>query len=163
MSYWVNNLNLKSCPIFTILSFSQLASLPCNFAENLKLQLMKNLNPVCWFDIHVSNLEKSKKFYEAVLNIQLTNLPPEWGKQATFPFQENGANSTGALVETENLTPSGNNTVIYFASEDCLTEQVRVEKAGGKVIKPKMPIGEFGFISLFSDVDGNVIGLHSRK
>jgi len=38
-----------------------------------------------------------------------------------------------------------------------------VEEAGGKIIKSKMSIGEFGFISLFSDLDGNTIGLHSRK
>ncbi len=124
---------------------------------------MKNLNPVCWFDIHVSNLESAKKFYETVLATQLTDLPPEWGKQATFPFENGGTNATGALVESDNISTSGNNTVIYFESEDCTTEQSRVEAAGGKVIKPKMPIGEFGFISLFSDLDGNVIGLHSRK
>lgn len=124
---------------------------------------MKNLNPVCWFDIHVSNLENSKKFYEAVLDIKLTDLPPEWGNQSTFPFEDNGPNATGALVESENVSSNGNNTVIYFASEDCTTEQSRVESEGGKVIKPKMPIGEFGFISVFSDLDGNIIGLHSRK
>lgn len=124
---------------------------------------MKNLNPVCWFDIHVSNLGKAKTFYETVLDTKLTDLPPEWGKQSTFPFEDNGANATGAIVESENLITNGNNTVIYFASEDCTTEQSRVESAGGKVIKPKMPIGQFGFISLFSDLDGNIIGLHSRK
>jgi len=124
---------------------------------------MKNLNPVCWFDIPVSNLESAKKFYEAVFDIQLTDLPPAWGKQSTFPFAEQGPNATGALVETENVNGSNNSTVIYFASEDCTTEQLRVEEAGGKVIKPKMPIGEFGYISLFSDLDGNTIGLHSRQ
>ena len=124
---------------------------------------MKYLNPVCWFDIHVSNLEKSKIFYEAVLDTKLTDLPPAWGKQSTFPFEDNGANTTGALVESENLSSNGNNTVIYFASEDCTTEQERVESAGGKIIKPKMSIGEFGYVSIFSDLDGNILGLHSRK
>jgi len=124
---------------------------------------MKNLNPVCWFDIHVSKLESAKKFYETVLNVKLTDLPPEWGKQSTFPFEEQGTNATGALVETEGINSNGNNTVIYFASKDCITEQAKVEKAGGKIIKSKTSIGEFGFISLFSDLDGNTIGLHSRK
>ncbi len=124
---------------------------------------MKNLNLACWFDIHVSNLEKAKSFYEAVLDVKLTDLPPEWGKQSTFPFEENGPNATGALVESENLAPNGNNTIIYFASTDCTTEASRVEAAGGKVIKPKMAIGEFGYIALFSDLDGNTIGLYSRQ
>lgn len=124
---------------------------------------MKNLNPVCWFDINVSNLERSKEFYETVFNINLTDLPIEWGKQSTFPFDGEGPNATGALVEKSNLTSIGNNTVIYFSSEDCTTEESRVEKAGGKLVKQKTPIGEFGFISLFEDIDGNTIGLHSRK
>jgi len=124
---------------------------------------MKNLNPVCWFDINVLNLEQAKKFYESVFDIKLTDLPLEWGKQSTFPFDEQGPNATGALVQKEDINTDGNNTVIYFASEDCITEEARVEEAGGKIIKPKMSIGEFGFISLFSDLDGNTIGLHSRK
>ena len=124
---------------------------------------MKNLNPVCWFDINVSNLEKSKLFYETVFGIKLTDLPIEWGKQSTFPFNEDGANATGALVESQNVSTQVGNTVIYFSSEDCITEEVRIEKAGGKIIKNKMAIGQFGFISLFQDLDGNTIGLHSRK
>lgn len=124
---------------------------------------MKNVNPVCWFDIHVSNIERGKKFYETVFDIKLVDLPIEWGKQSTFPFDEQGANATGALVEKEDMAAGGNNTIVYFASEDCVTEESRVENAGGKIIRPKMAIGEFGFISLFLDTDGNTIGLFSRK
>lgn len=124
---------------------------------------MKNLNPVCWFDIHVSNLEQAKTFYETVLDVTLTDLPIEWGKQSTFPFEAQGANTTGALVEMKDIKANGNNTIIYFESADCITEQAKVEAAGGKLIRPKTPIGEFGFIALFSDLDGNTIGLHSRK
>lgn len=124
---------------------------------------MNTVNPVCWFDINVSNLERAKKFYETVFSIKLTDLPIEWGKQSTFPFENNGANSTGALVEKENYVANDNNTVVYFASKDCKTEQDRVEEAGGKIIKSKTSIGEFGFISILLDTEGNTIGLHSRE
>ncbi|HAS45493.1 MAG TPA: lactoylglutathione lyase [Microscillaceae bacterium] len=124
---------------------------------------MTHVNPVCWFDIHVSDLERAKKFYEMVFDIKLVDLPSEWGKQSTFPFQEKGMNATGALVEKENRPENSNNTIVYFASEDCTTEESRVAKAGGQVIQPKTPIGEFGFIALMLDTEGNTIGLHSRK
>lgn len=124
---------------------------------------MVNVNPVCWFDILVSNLERAKEFYETVFKLKLVDLPIEFGKQSTFPFSENGPNATGALVEKESMAPGGNNTIVYFASEDCTTEESRVEAAGGIVIRPKMSIGEFGFISLFTDLDGNTVGLYSRK
>lgn len=124
---------------------------------------MKNVNPVNWFDINVADLERAKKFYETVFDIKLVDFPIEWGKQSGFPFDPKGMNITGALVEKRDMVPNGNNTIIYFESEDCLTEEARIEKAGGKVVRPKMPIGEFGFVAIFIDSEGNTIGLHSRK
>ena len=124
---------------------------------------MKNVNPVNWFDIYVSNLERAKKFYETVFNIQLVDFPNEWGKQSGFPWNNEGPNISGALVEKEDMVANGNNTIVYFATEDCITEEARVKEAGGKIIKPKMSIGEFGFVSIVTDTEGNTIGLHSRK
>ncbi|MGL4630800.1 MAG: VOC family protein [Leadbetterella sp.] len=123
---------------------------------------MANVNPVGWFDIYVSNMDRAKTFYETVFNLQLTDLPIEWGKQSLFPFDHEGSNISGALVEKVDMMP-GNSTIIYFQTEDCISEENRIEKAGGKIIQPKMPIGEFGFVSIFVDTEGNTVGLHSRK
>lgn len=119
-------------------------------------------NPVGWFDIYVSNLERAKTFYETVFNIQMVDFPSEWGKQAAFPLDVEGLNISGALVEQENRVVDGNNTVVYFNSKNCIIEESLVEKAGGKLLKPKMSIGEFGYISIVMDTEGNTIGLHSR-
>jgi uncharacterized protein len=124
---------------------------------------MTNSNPVGWFDIHVSNIDRAKKFYETVFNIQFFDLPNEWGKQSLFPFNHEGPNISGALVEKADMTPNGNNTVVYFETEDCETEEKRIGEAGGKVVRPKMSIGEFGFVSIFIDSEGNTIGLHSKN
>lgn len=124
---------------------------------------MKKINPVNWFDIHVSNLEAAKTFYESIFNIKLVDFPTEFGKQSGFPFDPKGQNITGALVEKKDYTPSNNNTVICFESVDCTTEEGLVEKAGGKIIRSKMSIGQFGFVSMLMDIDGNTIGLHSTK
>jgi hypothetical protein len=124
---------------------------------------MKNVNPVGWFDIHVSDLDRAKKFYETVFNIQLTDLPIEWGRQSLFPFDHKSQNISGALVEKADMTTNGNNTIVYFETEDCLVEEQRIEEAGGKIVRPKMSIGDFGFVSIFTDTEGNIIGLHSRK
>lgn len=124
---------------------------------------MTNVNPVGWFDISVSNLTRAKKFYETVFNIQLVDFPVEWGKQSAFPADYEGLNISGALVEKEDRPANGNNTIVYFVSNDCTTEEARVENAGGKIITPKMSIGEFGFVSIIIDTEGNTIGLHSRQ
>jgi uncharacterized protein len=124
---------------------------------------MANVNPVGWFDLNVANLDRAKKFYETVFNVKLTDAPTEWGKQSFFPFNPTSPNISGALVEKANFVPSSNNTVIYFETEDNIAEEQRIDKAGGKVVQPKMNIGEFGFISIFIDTEGNTVGLHSRK
>lgn len=124
---------------------------------------MANVNPVGWFDLHVANLDRAKKFYQTVFNIKLTDAPVEWGKQSFFPFSPESLDITGALVEKTDFVPNGNNTIIYFETEDNISEEQRIEKAGGKVVKPKMNIGEFGFISILIDTEGNTVGLHSRK
>ena len=124
---------------------------------------MTNVNPVGWFDINVSNLARAKKFYETVFNIELVDFPIEWGKQSAFPSDYEGLNISGALVEKEERAANGSNTIVYFVSEDCITEEARVEKAGGKISTPKRSIGEFGFVSLITDTEGNTIGLHSRR
>ncbi len=124
---------------------------------------MANVNPVGWFDLNVANLDRAKQFYETVFNVKLTDAPMEWGKQSFFPFNPQSPNISGALVEKKEYKPSSNNTVIYFETEDIIAEEKRIEKAGGKVVQPKMNIGEFGFISIFIDTEGNTVGLHSRK
>ncbi len=124
---------------------------------------MANVNPVGWFDIHVSNINRAKKFYETVFSIKLTDLPIEWGKQSLFPFDYQGSNISGALVEKVDMIANGNNTVVYFETEDCIAEERKIEDAGGKIVQPKMNIGDFGFVSIFIDSEGNTIGLHSVK
>ena len=47
--------------------------------------------------------------------------------------------------------------------EDCKVEAGRVTKSGGKIEKKKFSIGEYGYISLAYDTEGNMIGLHSMK
>jgi uncharacterized protein len=124
---------------------------------------MKNVNPVGWFDIHVSNFERAKKFYETVFNIKLVDLSSEWGKQSFFPFSPDSPNISGALVEKKDMKPSSNSTVVYFETEDCVSEEKRIAQAGGNVVQPKMHIGEFGYVSIFIDSEGNTVGLHSRR
>ncbi|MGG5210589.1 VOC family protein [Chryseobacterium sp. MIQD13] len=124
---------------------------------------MKKNNPVGWFEIYVSDLSRSKRFYETVFDTKLIDLPTDWGKQSAFPWDNGSQNISGALVEKKDMITNGNNTIIYFVSEDCVTEEHKVETAGGKVITPKMSIGEFGFMSIIQDTEGNTIGLHSRK
>jgi hypothetical protein len=81
----------------------------------------------------------------------------------TFPMQENSPGAMGALVKMDGCPSGGNSTLVYFTCADCATEAKRAAVSGGQVFRDKFSIGQYGFISLISDPDGNMIGLHSMK
>ncbi|MFA5555398.1 MAG: VOC family protein [Dysgonamonadaceae bacterium] len=129
---------------------------------------MKAINPVVWFEIYVDDIKRAQKFYEKVLDIQLSDLPmPDTAsddmKMVAFPMDMNGEGAAGALAKMEGFKPGGNSTVVYFGSDDCAIEESRIEAAGGKVVQSKESIDEFGFIVLAYDTEGNMFGVHSDK
>ncbi len=125
----------------------------------------KKTNAVGWFEIYVSDMDRAKKFYEGVFERQTRSL---W--DSTEDFEMWGFDSdmsiygaSGALVRMKGMEPGRNSILIYFSCEDCSVEESRVESFGGKVEKSKFSIGEYGFISMVIDTEGNMIGLHSLK
>lgn len=126
-----------------------------------------NHNPVGWFEIYVDDMKRAKAFYEAVFGTQFTSLegpgqPPGMEMQA-FPMHRNAMGITGALVKMPGLDAGGHGVIVYFICDDCAVEAAKVAKAGGKLVKEKMSIGQYGFIALATDTEGNMIGLHSMQ
>jgi uncharacterized protein len=124
-------------------------------------------NPVNWFEIYVADAKRAKTFYEAVLGVRLTKLDspgPGLEEMWMFPGQTGGAGAGGALVRMPGGPEGGNNSVIvYFRAEDCGPVAKRVPGAGGKILKDKFSIGQYGYIAIVQDTEGNVIGLHSTS
>ncbi|UUM31999.1 VOC family protein [Vibrio japonicus] len=124
------------------------------------------MNPVGWFEIYVDDMERAKAFYEAVFEVTLEQIDDPanvgivmWG----FPSSMDRYGATGALAKMEGVRAGGNSTMVYFACEDCATEESRVVDAGGSVEHSKFSIGKYGCISIVSDTEGNMIGLHSMS
>ena len=117
-------------------------------------------NPVRWFELYVQDMARAKAFYENVFAIELTKIDSSELEMYGFPTDKDNYGATGALVKMDGYKPAPG-TIIYFASEDCAIEEARVTPAGGKIQKPKTSIGPYGFISLFNDTEGNIVGIHS--
>jgi uncharacterized protein len=66
-------------------------------------------------------------------------------------------------VKMEGFPVGGNSVLVYFSCDDCSLEESRIVASGGTVEKTKFSIGEYGFISLAVDTEGNMFGLHSSK
>lgn len=120
-------------------------------------------NPVGWFEIYVQDTARAKAFYESVLQTRLEKLPSPEVEMWAFPMAQSGGGAGGALVKMAGVPSGGNSTLVYFMCDDCAVEEGRVKGNGGQVSKAKMSIGEYGFISLVVDTEGNMVGLHSMK
>ena len=120
-------------------------------------------NPVGWFEIYVSDMERARRFYEEVFQATLQNLAVDELEMWAFPMEEGTWGAGGALVHMAGFAAGANSTVVYFSCDDCAVEASRVEAAGGRLERPKMSIGEYGHIALAHDTEGNLIGLHSME
>ena len=126
---------------------------------------MTKVNAVGWFDIYVDDLERAVRFYEEVLGHKLEPIGDPTGqtKMMKFPTEMSAYGAGGALTKSPHAGPGVGGTIVYFSTEDCAREEASVVAAGGRVIRPKFSIGEFGWVTLLQDTEGNLIGLSSTK
>ncbi len=120
-------------------------------------------NPVNWFEIYVQDMARAKHFYEEVFQRKLTKLNSPDTEMWGFPMDVEQYGASGSLVKMAGVHSGGNSTIVYFSCTDCAVEAGRVAASGGRIHKPKMSIGEYGFIALAYDTEGNMFGLHSMK
>lgn len=126
---------------------------------------MTKMNAVGWFDIYVEDLNRAVAFYETVLDAKLEPMgdPTGESQMMSFPAEMRSYGAAGALTKSPHARPGVGGTIVYFMSEDCAKEQARVQAAGGKVVRPKFSIGDFGWVTLCMDSEGNMFGLNSLR
>jgi hypothetical protein len=120
-------------------------------------------NPVGWFEIYVQDMARAKTFYESVFGVQLAKLDSPEIEMWAFPMQAERYGASGALVRMPGFPSGANSVLVYFSCTDCAVEAARAASSGGKVDKEKFSIGQYGYISLVIDTEGNRIGLHSMQ
>jgi predicted enzyme related to lactoylglutathione lyase len=122
-------------------------------------------NPVGWFEIYVQDMPRARKFYEALFDAKLAALMPPGGELEMWAWEgdQHSYGTPGALVKMKDAPSGGLGTLVYFMCEDCAVHEARVPKLGGRIHRGKTSIGQYGFITLAVDTEGNMIGLHSMK
>jgi predicted enzyme related to lactoylglutathione lyase len=120
-------------------------------------------NPVTWFEIPVTDMQRARAFYEHVLAVKLQPLNFGPLEMAMFPTRPGTSGAAGALMKGQGFQPSQQGVQIYFVTPDVDGTLRRVQDRGGQVLLPKTQIGLFGFIASFKDSEGNRIGLRSRQ
>lgn len=120
-------------------------------------------NPVGWFEIYVQDIERAKAFYSAVLLRSFEKLNAGDLEMWAFNGEMGKAGTAGTLVKMAGMPSGGNSVIVYFNCDDCAFEESRVVAAGGRILKSKFSIGQYGFVALVYDTEGNLIGLHSLQ
>jgi len=122
-------------------------------------------NAIGWFDIYVGDMTRAVGFYEQVLQKKLESIGDPTGETQMMAFAADMGiyGAGGALVKSPFGRPGPGGTLVYFSVEDCAQEAARVVASGGKLIRPKFSIGEFGWVALCEDTEGNLFGLSSMK
>src|SRR3989339_27606 len=113
-------------------------------------------NPVSWFEIYVADSKRAKEFYEAVFQVQLERIEAPGLEMWAFPGNDRTYGAHGALARMPGFPTGQNSVLVYFACQDCAVEEQRVLAQGGQIQRKKMSIGNFGFVSLVVDSEGNL-------
>ena len=114
---------------------------------------------IAWVEIPTTDFERGVKFYQGLLGVELKPEVCEQEKMACFPTGE------GAIIHSSGFEPSGQGVVVSFNSGEKLDDTLqKVEEMGGKIIRAKTKIEAegMGYFALFSDSEGNRIGLYGQ-
>jgi uncharacterized protein len=122
-------------------------------------------NPVGWFEIAVTDLDRAEKFYKDLLGLNCDRQEKKENgiTMSWFSMEMNEYGSAGTLVLGENFTPSHEGTLVYFSCSSVGETLKKAEAMDVKILLPKTDIGEHGFIAWLEDSEGNRIAIHSRN
>ena len=119
---------------------------------------------VNWFQIPASDITRAKAFYETICGFSLEKMEAPNMEMWAFPADRLSGEVGGAVVRAEGAIPSATGTAVFLnGNPDLQTVLDRVEGAGGKILMPKTPTSmDAGYFAMFTDTEGNTVGLHSQ-
>ena len=117
-------------------------------------------NPVVYFEIPVTDMDRAVIFYSAVFNFSFEKEIIDGNEMALFPFAENSLGISGALAKGEIYKPTKDGALIYFKTDNIDESLLLVTKNNGLILYPKTSNDDLGFVAEFQDTEGNRIALH---
>ena len=120
------------------------------------------MNKVSHFEIPFDDQARARKFYSEAFGWEINKfgdmdywIAKTCNSDQNMKPVEPGAINGGLLKRDE----TGKNPVIVVDVPDIEEHLKKIETAGGKVVMPTIPIGDFGLYSRIADTEGNVIGV----
>jgi predicted enzyme related to lactoylglutathione lyase len=116
-----------------------------------------------WFEIPVADLDRAKKFYEALLGTELRRDTMGPNTIAVFSYGERAVG--GCLIAGPGRQPSADGTLVYLGVGATLDAPLaRATAAGGRIVTPRTVLpGDMGSFAHIVDSEGNRVGLHAAR
>ena len=115
---------------------------------------------VCWFEIPAENLDRAKKFYNALFGWKIAPFPGMQGPEAqSYLHIDTGgdeASPDGGLMSRKQ--PQQNITQ-YISVSSVADSAAQVERLGGKICMPKTAVPGMGYFAVCQDTEDNMFGL----
>jgi uncharacterized protein len=118
------------------------------------------------FEIHVSDMDRAKKFYGEVFGWTFQ----DYSEYAGMPYfgavtgNDNEPGINGALMQRQGAAPEPSQALNGFACtmgvEDYDSVESRILENGGKVALPKYALPGMAWQGYYIDTEGNIIGIH---
>lgn len=117
---------------------------------------------IAFFEIPAADFHRAVDFYQTVLDVELPVFECEQEKMACFTEE---GETVGAIFHAPGYLPSEKGVIISFHCDDIAQTLEKVVRKGGKVVLPKTKIEAEGrgWFALFTDSEGNRLGLYADK
>jgi len=99
-------------------------------------------------------------FYEQLFGWKIQHRP-----ELNYRIVETGGKGgiNGGIVQPPHEGPSPGNMTMYILVDDLAAYRKRIAAAGGKILIEEQEVPGMGWLSLFADPDGRMMGLWKAK
>ncbi|GAA2524386.1 hypothetical protein GCM10010201_23600 [Pilimelia columellifera subsp. columellifera] len=114
------------------------------------------------FELPADDVERARGFYRDVFSWVINPMPElDYTIVHTTPTDADGMTTepgaiNGGICKRESPVTG---PVITIDVSDIDATLTQIERAGGKTVSGKEPVGDMGFAAYFNDPDGNLVGL----
>lgn len=113
-------------------------------------------NDFCHIELNTDDVGKVKEFYGGLFAWQLQDVP--MGDHGTYTMIKPGSGPGGG-IQKKPMPEAPSMWLTYIAVESVDATLEKAQKLGGKVIVPKTPIPDMGWLGIVADPTGAVFGV----
>ena len=119
------------------------------------------MGKVVHFEIPADNMERAAKFYKEVFGWEMMPMPEmKYTVVRTGPTSQDGMTQGNGFINGGIMNRKDIKNPVIVMDVASVDESVKLAEANGaKIVRPKVRVGDMGFIAYITDSEGNIIGI----